>query len=81
MRYDDDAWETVHLPHTVREEKANCSGGYNYLGEYWYRKVFTVKKEWENKWLFLEFEGAMQRTDAWLDGKPLSLKRKVSSLF
>ena len=70
-RYDDGAWETVHLPHTVREEKANCSGGYNYLGEYWYRKVFTIKKEWENKWLFLEFEGAMQRTDAWLDGKPL----------
>ena len=70
-RYDDGEWETVHLPHTVREEKANCSGGYNYLGEYWYRKIFVVEKEWENKDLFIEFEGAMQRVDAWLDGKPL----------
>lgn len=72
-RYDDSSWETAHLPHTVREEKANCSGGYNYLGEYWYRKIFFVEKEWEDKSLFLEFEGAMQRIDAWLDGKPLGV--------
>ena len=74
MRYDDSAWETVCLPHTVREEKLNCSGGYNYVGECWYRKKFIVKEEWKEKSLFIEFEGAMQRMDAWLDGKPLGAR-------
>ena len=73
-RYDDSIWETVFLPHTVREERLNCSGGYNYVGECWYRKKFIVEEEWEGKSLFIEFEGAMQRMDAWLDGKPLGVK-------
>lgn len=72
MRYDDKSWETVCLPHTVREENLLCSGGKNYQGEAWYRKKFIVKKEWENKELFFEFGGAMQRLDAWLDGKAIS---------
>ena len=70
VRYDDSEWETVHLPHTVREERLNCSGGYNYLGECWYRKQFTVEKEWENKVKFFDVGGAMQRMDVWIDGKP-----------
>lgn len=70
--YDDGDWETVCLPHTVRIEKPVCSGGRNYQGECWYRKRFVVKKEWENKEMFFEFGGAMQRLDAWLDGKSLA---------
>ena len=73
-RYDDGEWETVHLPHTVREERLNCSGGYNYMGEYWYRKQFTVKKEWVGKSIFMELEGAMHRADIWLDGQPLCVR-------
>lgn len=74
IRYDDSAWETVHLPHTVREERLNCSGGYNYIGECWYRKKFYVSKDWQDKSLFLEFEGAMQRADVWLDNMPLGVR-------
>ena len=73
-RYDDGMWETVHLPHTVRNEKLMCSGGLNYQGECWYRKEFTVLEEWKDKELFFEFDGAMQRVDAWLDGEPLGCK-------
>ncbi len=69
--YDDTAWEVVHLPHTVRVEKLLCSGGKNYQGECWYRKSFTVEKEWCDGEMFFEFDGAMQRVDAWLDGKAL----------
>lgn len=72
--YDDSTWETVHLPHTVREERLNCSGGYNYVGECWYRKKFYIEKDWVGKHLFLEFEGAMQRADVWLDGVPFSVR-------
>ena len=68
---DDSTWETVHLPHTVRNEKLMCSGGLNYQGECWYRKKFAVSEEWNEKELYFEFEGAMQRVDAWLDGEPI----------
>ena len=73
VRYDDSEWETVHLPHTVREEKLMCSGGRNYQGECWYRKRIVISEDWADKELFLEFEGAMQRVDAWLDGEPLGV--------
>lgn len=73
-RYDDSMWETVHLPHTVRNEKLMCSGGLNYQGECWYRKEFIVSEEWKDKELYFEFDGAMQRVDAWLDGEPLDCK-------
>ncbi len=69
--FDDSRWEVVHLPHTVRVENLLCSGGKNYQGEYWYRKKFTVKKEWQDKEMFFEFDGIMQRVDAWVDGKPI----------
>ena len=70
-RFDDSNWEGVHLPHTVRVENLLCSGGKNYQGEYWYRKKFTIEKEWKDKEMFFEFDGIMQRCDAWLDGKPI----------
>lgn len=70
-RFNDSEWEVVHLPHTVRVENLLCSGGKNYQGECWYRKRFTVEKEWRDKEMFFEFGGIMQRVDAWLDGKPL----------
>lgn len=73
LSYDDTSWETVHLPHTVRVEKLNCSGGFNYQGEAWYRKTFTIDKDWKDKELYFEFDGAMHRVDAWLDGEPLDV--------
>lgn len=69
--YDDGAWEIVNLPHTVREEKLMTSGGLNYQGESWYRKRFTLPDHLADLDLLLEFEGAMQRIDVWLDGVPL----------
>lgn len=70
-RYDDGTWESVCLPHTVREENLMCSGGFNYQGESWYRRRFTLPAEFKGADLFFELEGAMQRVDAWLDGEPL----------
>ena len=38
-------WESVNLPHTVREEPYINSGGINYQGEAMYRKHFSLPKE------------------------------------
>jgi beta-galactosidase len=68
----DDCWEEANLPHTVRLEPLNASGGRNYLGVCWYRKHFPLKPEWKGKKLHLVFQGAMQVADIWLNGIPLT---------
>lgn len=40
--YDDSGWEVVSTPHCVKLEPAESSGGRNYQGVAWYRKVFTA---------------------------------------
>ncbi len=72
--YDDSAWEKIALPHTVRAEALNCSGGRNYQGEAWYRRRFTVPADLAGRTLCFELEAAMQRVDAWLDGEPLGYR-------
>jgi beta-galactosidase len=61
------AWEEVTLPHTVRLEPRDASGGQNYQGICWYRKQLNVKPEWRNQILYVTFQGAMQVADLWLN--------------
>ena len=70
-RLNDDAWERVNLPHSVRLEPLNASGGRNYQGVCWYRKHFPLKRAWQGHTLYLAFEGAMQVADVWLNGRHL----------
>ena len=60
-------WETVNLPHSVRLEPINASGGRNYQGVCWYRKVFAGG-DWKGRKVYMAFEGAMQVADIWLNG-------------
>ena len=69
---DDKQWEQVNLPHTVRLEPLNASGGRNYQGVCWYRRHFTVPAEWNGKKLLLRFGGAMQVADIWLNDQKLT---------
>lgn len=71
---DDAAWETVHVPHTLELTSNN-------LNDYdddkfqttfqrkvgWYRKDLQVAAD--AKKVFLEFEGAHQVTDLWVNGQ------------
>ena len=65
----DASWEQVNLPHSVRLEPLNASGGRNYQGVCWYRRSFTAREEWKNKTTYLRFEGAMQVAQVWLNGE------------
>ena len=60
-------WEPATLPHSVRLEPRDVSGGRNYQGICWYRKQFAVKPEWRGRILYLNFQGAMQVADVWLN--------------
>lgn len=66
------AWETVALPHTVRIEPLNASGGRNYQGVCYYRKTITPDAAWAGKRILLHFEGAMQVADIFLNGEKLT---------
>jgi beta-galactosidase len=65
-------WEKVNLPHSVRLEPLNASGGRNYQGPCWYKKTFVADAGWQDHQLYLRFEGAMQVADLWLNDKKLT---------
>ncbi len=67
----DRAWTSVDLPHTVRLEPLNASGGRNYQGLCWYRKTFRADPSWRGRTVYLRFEGAMQIAEVSLNGKPV----------
>lgn len=67
----DASWETVHLPHSVRLEPKNCSGGSGnqiYLGICWYRKSFPLQSAYSGRKVFVEFQAAMQAATIWING-------------
>jgi beta-galactosidase len=65
------AWESVNLPHTVRLEPLNASGGRNFQGTCWYSKQFTADPQWKERVVSLKFQGAMQVADVWLNSQHL----------
>ena len=74
--YDDGTWETVNVPHsamyvppTPEGEATTLPGGANWSGICWYRKTFTVPQGEHTHRVFLEFEGAMQRAEVYLNGE------------
>jgi beta-galactosidase len=67
----DAAWQRVNLPHTVRLEPLDASGGRNYRGICWYQKHFSASQDWRGRTVHLVFQGAMQVADLWVNGRYL----------
>lgn len=61
------SWEAVTLPHTPFVE--NLVVLHQWQGICYYRKQIEINKKDEDKQLWLEFEGAMQLADIWINGK------------
>jgi beta-galactosidase len=60
------SWERVELPHCGVEEKYDVSASFQ--GICWYRKRFVPTPSMRGRRVTLEFEGAMQLADVWIDG-------------
>jgi beta-galactosidase len=82
--FDDTSWQTVSVPHTLKEVTLHLDNVMNdntqktfhrYVG--WYRKHLQVKRVDLEKKYFLHFEGVMQTTELWVNGKPVG-KYEVS---
>ncbi|TFG71895.1 MAG: glycoside hydrolase family 2, partial [Anaerolineales bacterium] len=75
MDYNDSTWDVVTIPHTLKLTSLNLDGCdddktqptfHRDIG--WYRNALTVDADPLRK-VFLEFEGAHQVTDAWVNGQ------------
>lgn len=67
--YDDSSWDTIDLPHTWNAfDVSDEESGY-WRGIGWYRKHFSIDKKYAGKRIALEFEGANQTAEVWLNGR------------
>ncbi|WP_139955941.1 beta-galactosidase GalB [Flavicella sediminum] len=72
--YNDAQWRKLNLPHDWAIEgpfdiKHNArTGGLPVTGEAWYRKHFSLDKKQKNKYISVEFDGAMNNAKVWLNG-------------
>ena len=73
--FNDTGWRKLDLPHDWSIEgpfsetnKTGGAGAFLPSGVAWYRKTFFLPKEFENRRLFIEFDGVMQNGDVWING-------------
>jgi beta-galactosidase len=72
VSFNDAGWMTVNIPHSASYDAPNGEAETNhYKGNCWYRLHFNVPLSKHMKKYFLEFEGAMQIADVWLNGQKL----------
>lgn len=72
--YDDASWEDISLPHAFNEEQAYSVSIDKHTGAVvWYRKTFYLPKEQKDKKVFIEFEGARQAAEIWVNGSWVGL--------
>lgn len=68
--YDDASWEEVHLPHTWDATPLNpfgVPGHFRGLG--WYRCRFDVPGAWQGRRVHVDFKGAFQVAEVWINGQ------------
>lgn len=67
----EDSYQTVRLPHTVKETPYNYFDAEIYQMVSGYRRFFSIPKEWERKRVFLVIEAAAHWAAVFLNGKKL----------
>ncbi|MDT5323803.1 MAG: beta-galactosidase [Mycobacterium sp.] len=71
--YDDSAWDRVGLPHSF--DLPYFRTPEFYVGYGWYRKRFDLGPDPKSRRIFLEFEGAFQDAEVFVNGVPVGRHR------
>lgn len=71
--FDATGWKRVGLPHSFSLPYFGSSRFY--VGYGWYRRSFQVPANWRTKRLFLNFEGAFQEAEVWINGRQVGRHR------
>lgn len=70
----DEDWETVNLPHDaaishkVSNENSDGANGYFPYLKGTYRKHFIISSKYQDKLIFIEFEGVYRNAEIWING-------------
>ncbi len=67
--FDDSRWPVVCAPHTAQLVPAEASGGRNYQGVCWYRKLFVVPADMQDKEIVVHFEAIMGKQKVFVNGQ------------
>ncbi|MFG2133848.1 glycoside hydrolase family 2 protein [Streptomyces sp. NPDC048751] len=79
--FDDHGWAVVSTPHTWNADDG-ANGGYDYYrGIGWYRRRVEVPADLAGRTLMLQFAGANQVAEVWVNGTRLGLHRGGYSRF
>ncbi|MEE4545869.1 glycoside hydrolase family 2 TIM barrel-domain containing protein [Streptomyces sp. V4-01] len=79
--FDDGGWTSLSVPHTWNAQDGADGGNNYYRGIGWYRRRITVPAELAGKMFFLQFAGANQVADVWIDGAHLGQHQGGYSRF
>ena len=74
--YDDSQWRTLNLPHDwsieadfSADNPATPGGGALPGGTGWYRKTFIADQSFENKNVYIDFDGIYRNSRVWINGQ------------
>ena len=80
--FDDSAWKAVTLPRAWNEDDAFSKDIVDLsTGVAWYRKHFTLPASAAGQKVFLEFEGARQAAEVYVNGKRMGLHENGINAF
>jgi len=81
-QFDDAAWKTVHLPYAFNGDEAFRLSIEKLTDTVvWYRKTFVLPTNMKDGKIFIEFEGARQAAEVWINGKRLGLHENGINAF
>ena len=66
--FDDSSWTGLNLPHTWNSLDGEDGNTNYYRGVGWYRTRLFLDKQYQNRRLFLKFDGAFLVTDVYVNG-------------
>lgn len=80
--FDDAAWQPVTLPRAWNEDDAFARDIVDHrTGIAWYRKRFTLPAGIAQRKVFIEFEGARQAAEVWVNGRRVGLHENGVTAF
>ena len=78
VEFDDSQWRKLDVPHDWSIEgpfdqsnPTRGAGGFLPAGVGWYRKQFTLPDDYAKRRVFIEFDGVMANSEAWINGHSL----------
>lgn len=72
VKYNDNDWSAISIPHVMRIEKKHNGGNQVYQGVGWYRRYFRVPAAYHDKRITLCFDGVQTTAEVYINGRRIA---------